>query len=556
MNMHRLFLLRQPSPLRVSVSKSLKLICSIAIGSLLLTLNPTSASAARFTRVAVSIPAFSLPSAVAETLELSTVAGSIPTHQVIDLNAHISPTGEQFPSARFQVYGKNCEVFEGKLGVSAPAICTVIASRAGDPFSPIVVSAPALFSFGTAQAQLSIGVDTSSVTSFETSTILTLDTNTVTGLRKGQSLTLTTVGGSGSGPVHFKAERGESCIPAPDSGTVTTNYPVCTILPDVYGSVCSVVGNILTTTTSTICRVTAYKDGDSTFLPASSGVFSIQFGAGRGNQPIIVKGATTQLPLVISASPASAALGQTITVSLSGGSGTGAYNFALYQAGTACTITKSGGTAYVTRATAGNCTIQGLRSGDDTYRFATSKSLSLVWGKTDQTTPVVISNDPTTGVAGDSITLTAVGGQGGGAVSFRVVGNYDPKCVIVGDQLTRPSFGTCTVRATKSGDAIYSSQNSQDIVFLFYGSSEQAPLFINTNRLISRVGVPINLSTSGGSVPGAAVYQIVGGTGVGTITDSALSASQAGTFTVIATKQGDAQYASIVSAPVTFTFTV
>jgi hypothetical protein len=137
-----------------------------------------------------------------------------------------------------------------------------------------------------------------------------------------------------------------------------------------------------------------------------------------------------------------------------------------------------------------------------------------------------------------------------------VVGNYDPKCVIVGDQLTRPSFGTCTVRATKAGDATYSSQNSQDIVFLFYGSSEQDPLAIDTNPQISRVGVPITLSTTGGSGGGSVIYQIVGGTGTGTITGSLLTASQAGTFTVIATKQGDAQYASIVSDSAIFTFTI
>jgi hypothetical protein len=136
-----------------------------------------------------------------------------------------------------------------------------------------------------------------------------------------------------------------------------------------------------------------------------------------------------------------------------------------------------------------------------------------------------------------------------------VVGNYDPKCVIVGDQLTRPSFGTCTVRATKAGDAMYSSQNSQDIVFLFYGSNEQDPLVINTNPQISRVGVAINLSTVGGSGGGSVIYQIIGGTGTGTITGSLLTASQAGTFTVIATKQGDAQYASILSDPTNFSFT-
>ena len=252
-------------------------------------------------------------------------------------------------------------------------------------------------------------------------------------------------------------------------------------------------------------------------------------------------------------------MGETITVTLSGGSGSGAYNFALYQAGNACTITRAGATAYVRRATAGNCSIQGLRSGDGSYRFALSNTLSLVWGQTNQSIPIVISNDPTSTSAGETIALTTVGGEGGGAVTFRVVGNLDRACVITGgNQLSKAAFGTCTVRATKASDGVFAAQNSQDIVFTYYGSTAQSALAIGTNVPISRVGLPIRLSLlpgSEGSGGGAVSYQIVGGTDVGTITGDLLTASQAGTFTVVAIKQGDQQYASIVSAPLTLRFT-
>jgi hypothetical protein len=333
-------------------------------------------------------------------------------------------------------------------------------------------------------------------------------------------------------------------------------------LPTVIGSVCSVVGNILTTTFATLCRVRAYKDGDTTYLPGISEAVSISFGAGLGDQPITVPPATsraqtnsTQAPLIINASPASASRGETITVTLSGGSGSGAYNFALYQSGNACTITRAGPTAYITRATSGNCTIQGLRSGDGTYRFALSNTLSLIWGQINQSIPVVISNDPTSASAGDSTTLTAVGGEGNGAVTFRVVGNYDPDCVIVGKQLSKSAYGTCTVRAIKASDGIYAAQNSQDIVFTFFGSKVQDVLTIDTTAPISRLVFPINLSVSGGAGGGAVNFVIVGGTGIGTITGNKLTASQAGTFSILAIKHGDQQFASNVSAPATFTFT-
>ena len=288
-------------PLRDSVSKNLKFITRVLVGALLLTLVPFSASAARFTPVAVNIPAFALPTMVSETLELIGGSGLTPTDQEIDLNTRVIPTENQLTPTKFHVFGKYCVIIDNRLSASEPTNCTVIASRATNPFAPISTSSPAIFTFGSLQNKLVITIDTSTVVSVDTGTVITIETSTVSGMRKGQSLTLGTDGGSGSGPVAFRSEPGETCIPTPESGTVTTNYPVCTILPDVYGSVCSVVGNILTSTASTICRVTAYKDGDKTFLPAASDPTSIRFGSGLGNQPVIVTAAPIRPQTVVSA---------------------------------------------------------------------------------------------------------------------------------------------------------------------------------------------------------------------------------------------------------------
>ena len=123
-------------------------------------------------------------------------------------------------------------------------------------------------------------------------------------------------------------------------------------------------------------------------------------------------------------------------------------------------------------------------------------------------------------------------------------------------QLYRATYGTCTIRATKGTDGVYASQNSQNIVFTFYGSIVQAPLAISSTTLTSSVGTSISLSTTGGSSGGTVSYVIVGGTGTGTISGSTLNATSAGTLIVRATKQGDASYASVVSPTVTFTFTL
>jgi hypothetical protein len=111
------------------------------------------------------------------------------------------------------------------------------------------------------------------------------------------------------------------------------------------------------------------------------------------------------------------------------------------------------------------------------------------------------------------------------------------------------------VRATKAGDGVYGAQNSQNIVFTFYGSTPQDPLMVDTSSPTSSLGNTITLSTTGGSGAGGVTYVIVGGDGTGTITGNKLSASSAGTFLIVATKQGDPQYASVVSSTAVFTFT-
>jgi len=154
----------------------------------------------------------------------------------------------------------------------------------------------------------------------------------------------------------------------------------------------------------------------------------------------------------------------------------------------------------------------------------------------------------------ESLTSCTVSGlTNGTSYTFTEI-DYNPTCVVVGNQLTRSTFGNCLVRATKASDGTYSAINSQNINFTFYGSTAQAPLSVTAVNASAALGQSIALSTLGGSSTGAVSYVITGGTGVGTITGSTLTASSAGTLTVVATKQGDSQYASVVSSAATFTF--
>ena len=527
-----------------------------------------------------------------------------------DLSYLISTTGGSGTGdVTFAAYGNgNCKLDTSTAGMAIltsafqTATCSVVATKGGDSiYGPVSAAAVSLSFTAAWQSDLTL-------------------TGDATSAAVNANITITVAGGNGSGALKFTANNssGGSCVITPgntDTTTVTravtstsvgncsvtvvksgtgiygtkvatssnfnfgsTQAPL-TLIPETntvpvagdpfililrggngggaltwYGGGCAASSYDLATGKITIrsdsealtCNVSVSRAGAGGYFGASSNAQSVTFTP------------ATQDSLNIFSAPTSVGAGETITVTLTGGSGTGAYNFALYQTGSDCVITKSGGTALVYRATAGNCSIQGLRAGDKKYKSALSATIGLAWGQRAQTIPLVISNDPTYASAGETITLTTVGGEGEGLVTFQVIGDYNPLCVLSGDRgqyLFKAAYGTCMIRATKAATLVYAQQRSQNIVFTFFGTTAQTPLAIDVSASTASLGSTISLSTTGGSVPGSASYVITGGTGTGTITGTTLSATSAGTLTVVATKQGNSQYASVVSPPATFTFT-
>ena len=551
--------------------------------------------------------------AIQEAL-VTTVDGSSPVvtaTKSADSTYTISTTGGSGSGlVTFEVYGNgNC-----KLDTSVPgtayltsifqsATCSVVAKRAGDTvYAPVVATAVSLTFTPVAQGDLTITGDNTSATVGANITLtvsggsgtgaLSYSANNSSGGNcvvtpvnaNTATVKSTTVGNcsitvfkSASGIYGSKVATtattfnfGESqsplvLVPETDPGRDPITNQV--LIPEsaagtaivlllnggdgsglvtIYKGACTADyadGKVTVNSTfATTCVISAAKASSGQYFKATSNTQSVKFVA------------AVQDPLIINASPTSVLAGENIEVTVSGGSGTGALNVAVYGSGCSI-ISNSGGVAVIKRETAGVCTAQGIRSGSGVYGFRLSTTLALVWGSIAQTIPLVISNDPTSASAAETITLTTVGGQGSGTVTFRVVGDYNPACVLVGNQLSKSAFGTCMIRATKAGDGVYSAQNSQNIVFTFYGSTAQAPLTTTASSVVSSLGEMITLDTTGGSSGGSVTYKIISGDGVGTITGSILSASAAGTIIVVATKQGDSQFASVVSDPVTFTFT-
>ena len=522
-----------------------------------------------------------------------------------DLSYRITTTGGSGNGiVTFAAYGNgHCKIdplTDGSAVLSSDfqiATCSVVATKAGDStYGAASATAVSLSFTAASQLALSISGDASAAA-------------------VGDFINLTVAGGSGSGALRYSANNssGGTCVITPgldNTATVTSStigncsvtvvksgsgiygtkvatstafvfgtnqYPILTSSPDTQTATAGIAYTLQLSENKKPGTVKIYSGACTSGYDLTTGIVTItapfpttcvisanraasgNYFSGNSNAVSLTFVAQTQAPLIINASPTSVLADETITVNVSGGSGTGAYNFALYQTGSDCSISSiisnnSGGVAVIARPSSGRCSIQGTHAGSGVYGFALSSSLSLVWGQVAQTIPLVISNDPTYSSVGTSITLTTKGGQGNGAVTFTAI-DYNPACVIVGNQLSKATYGTCMVRATKAADSKYSAAYSQNIVFTFYGSTLQTPLVINTDSPTSGLSGTIALSTTGGSGTGTVSYAIVGGTGTGTISGTTLSATVSGTFTIVATKLGTAQYASVVSAPATFTFT-
>ena len=84
---------------------------------------------------------------------------------------------------------------------------------------------------------------------------------------------------------------------------------------------------------------------------------------------------------------------------------------------------------------------------------------------------------------------------------------------------------------------------------------DQQPLKLTVSKDTIAVGETLKLTVEGGSTGGAVTYRITDGTGKAKIEDNVLTAEKAGTVTVTAIMEGNAEYAEAHSGPLTITIT-
>ena len=218
---------------------------------------------------------------------------------------------------------------------------------------------------------------------------LTLVDNTV---NVGSTLTLSTAGGSGSGAVTYSLTS---------AGTAG----------------CSLSGATLSVTSSGTCTVTATKAADGTYSSATTGTVTITVSK------------LTQASLTFAAT--STMVGTNLTLSTSGGSGTGSVTYSLTSAGSAgCSL--SG--AVLSTSSTGSCTVTATKAADATYNSATTGAVTITVTAVPTTTTTSTTTIP-------PVTTTTV------APALEIVVNAP--ATSVASSVTQPSGTGATVPPVK-----------------------------------------------------------------------------------------------------------
>lgn len=372
--------------------------------------------------------------------------------------------------------------------------CMVTATRAGDvTYAPVSSTSTSIATNKGTQAGL-----------------VTPSGITISYLSAGLDLsTLTYTGGSGTGSIGFS--------------TATTG--------------CSINGTTLTSTNTvggTSCSISAVKAGDASYNTGSPSVFTVAIS--KANQA------------ALSVTSTSATYGQTLSLTYSGGSGTGAITFALVSG--SCTV--SGTTLTPTAAT--SCVVKVTKALDTNYNVASSADTTVTIAKANQASLSVTS---VSGAFGATLSLTTSGGTDSGSVSYVV--DSGTCSLATATTLTLGNVGdSCMVTATKASTSNYNAVSSS--------STSIATVKANQAALIAPSGVTLVYSDSNGL--DLTTVSFTGGSGSGSISFTTstsgcaiasgilTSTNNAATTCVVAsTKAGDASYNTGIAVNLTVTIT-
>jgi hypothetical protein len=343
-----------------------------------------------------------------------------------------------------------------------------------------------------ADANYNSATATATVTLSPANQAITL--NAGTPLTYNTSETLSTTGGSGTGAVTYSTTSG-----------------------------CSVSGATLTATSGTgSCTVTATKAADGNYNSATA---TATVTLNMANQATLTVNAGTPLTY-----------GNSETLSISGGSGTGVVTYYLLAGG--CTLS---GTTLTATSGSGTCVVYATKAADANYNLTTSANKTVNLQPASQTIGTITFN-PTTLTIGGTTTASATA-TSGLAVTF--TSQTTSICTVSGTNgstVTAVAAGTCTIAANQAGNTNYNA-------------APQVTGSIPVNKLSQTIGAitfnPTTLNVGGTTTASATATSGLAVTFTSTTTSictvsgtngSTVTAIAAGTCTIAANQAGNANY--------------
>jgi hypothetical protein len=248
----------------------------------------------------------------------------------------------------------------------------------------------------------------------------------------------------------------------------------------------------LTASSAGNCYITVVKAGDANYLTETSTATLITFS--RANQNLVLSSiGTTSKTYPYS---------QSLTITTSGESGTGAISYAVSDGtATGCALSdNSSPTPIITASTSGTCSITATVAQDGNYNSATSSVIAFTFSRASQSALSVTS---TSGSFGTSLTLAASGGSNSGSITYSY-GAGTTTCTLNSGVISAAGVGTCKVTATRAADVNYDAVSSAETVITFARGQATATISFPSGSMVYR---QVKLLTATASAAGKVTFK-------------------------------------------------
>lgn len=306
------------------------------------------------------------------------------------------------------------------------------------------------------------------------------------------------------------------------SATASSGLPVS--FSSLTTPICTVGGSTVTIVAAGTCTIRASQGGDATYAPAPN--VDRSFNVAKASQTITFAALSGKTygaaPFAVTAT-ASSGLAVTFTSTTSA----------------VCTVSSS----TVTIVAAGTCTIRASQAGNGNYNAAPNVNRSFAVAKAAQT--ITFAALPSVPYGSLPIALSATS-TSGLAVTF--ASTTTTTCTVSGTALTLVRVGTCSVRASQSGNGNYNAATNVTQSFAIQKAAQTITFPAIPDKSLSdppfavaasaSSGLPVDLDSNNGNVcaEDAGIVTLLG----------------IGTCPIMATQWGDANYFAAPSVIVSF----